>query len=40
MNDYFAKKLTPKVNEYFKAVMNDTKKVYDNTLKFYSDKKK
>jgi len=40
MNDYFAKKLTTKVNDYFKGVMGETKKIYDTTLKYYSDKKK
>lgn len=40
MNDYFARKLTPKVNDYFKSVMTDSKKIYDTTLKFYNDKKK
>lgn len=34
------KRLTPKVNDYFKNVMGDTKKIYDTTQKFYSDKNK
>lgn len=35
-----SKKLTPRVNDYFKGIFPETKKIFDNTLKFYSDKKK
>lgn len=40
ISDYMSKKLTPKVNSYFKHIMNDTKKIYDDTYKFYIDRKK
>lgn len=40
VNDYMSKKLTPKVNDYFKSVLGDTKKIFDTTHKFYSDKNK
>lgn len=35
-----SKKLAPRVNDYFKNVMTDSKKIYDTTQKFYSDKNK
>ena len=34
------KKVQDKVNSYFKGVMMDSKKIYDKTLEYYSNKSK
>lgn len=40
VNQYLGKRLTPKMNEYFKSVMGESRKIYENTMRYYSDKKK
>ena len=40
VKDYMTRKVQDKVNDYFKGVMLDSKKIYDRTLEYYTNKSK